>query len=128
MAVAGRSYALRPRSRAGFYRPVAGDTTAPTPDIVSFAGSRISRVSGKDASTFTITADEAFVEYKIKIVSDAGDPHTAGVLVEQATVASTTSTGVDVTDDEIVAAEGSVVDGPKLVKVFVKDAAGNWSA
>lgn len=34
---------------------------------------------------------------------------------------------ISITDDEIVAAEGGVIEGAKLLKVFVQDIAGNWS-
>ena len=105
---------------------VVGDTTAPgNINVTGVTATKMSRVTGKDAIDATFTADEAFVEYMIRKVSAAGDTRLMGTLVEQATVASRTSHTTTITDDELVAATGA--EGTNLLKVFVKDAAGNWS-
>ena len=106
---------------------VVGDTTAPgTINVTGVSVTKISRVAGKDVVNATVTADEAFVEYMVRKVSSGSDTRTMGTLVEQATIASTTSFAFSITDDELIAGAGA--EGSNLLKVFVKDAAGNWSA
>lgn len=107
---------------------VTADTTPPVPDITVTTATRMSRQVGKDSSDITFTSDEAFVEYQIRKVTNASDNIAQGALVETATVSSRSSHTVTITDDEIVAADGgSAIDGAKMLKVFVRDAAGNWS-
>jgi hypothetical protein len=112
------------------------DTTAP---VVTITGapdvSRISKVAGKRSVTFTWQSDVQFDEYKIKVVATSGGLHTDGT-----TISETYSTNMSGTDLNYPATTGiqSVVDGrdletasagdgAKVVKVFVKDDAGNWS-
>jgi hypothetical protein len=102
-----------------------GDTTAPVINVSGVTATRVSRVAGKDATDVSWTTDEAFVEYEIRKVGNASDGRGAGTQVETATVTSRSSHTVTITDDELVAA--SAVEGSNLLKVFVKDAAGNWS-
>jgi hypothetical protein len=102
------------------------DTTAPVPSV-SPSKTRISRVTGFDTTVLTITADEPVIEYQIRRVSAGAQAITDGQLIEQNTMTATTSFSPDVTDDELVAAIGSATDGNYLIKVFVKDVAGNWS-
>lgn len=104
-----------------------GDVTAPVPTVTTVTAARMSRVVGKDSVDITWTADEAFIEYEIRIVPSGGSTQASGVQVETATVTSRTTHTVTITDDEIVAAQGGVVDGSKIMKIFVKDAADNWS-
>lgn len=47
---------------------------------------KISRVSGKDLVTVDFSAEQGFIEYMARIVSDPADGHTLGTLVEQDTV------------------------------------------
>lgn len=112
-------------------RSTSSDTTAPVTAIISGPTlTRISRVSGKDVFEFDWQSNEAFVSYKVKVVPATDSIHSAGTLVEQDVspasggLANTTYTA-NITDDELVAADPS--DGAKIVKVFVQDAAGNWS-
>lgn len=107
------------------------DTTLPIPNILSGpTRSKISRVSGQDSFTFTWNSDEDFVEYKIKVVPGPTSPHTVGTLVEanenpaSGGTAGTVYTAT-VTDDEVVSADPA--DGQKIIKVFIRDSAGNWS-
>jgi hypothetical protein len=106
---------------------VGGDTTPPgTINVTGVTATKMSRVVGKDAIDATFTADEAFVEYMIRKVANAADTRTMGTLIEQTTVSSRSSHTATITDDELVAGAGA--EGTNLLKVFVKDAAGNWSA
>ncbi len=113
------------------------DTSSPVPNVtVAASPTKISKVSSKDTSTFTWVSDEAFVDYKIKVVSNASDAHTAGT-----TIATTNgSTNMSATGGSFPAATGivstikgqdletaSAGDGTKIIKVFVKDAGGSWS-
>jgi hypothetical protein len=109
-----------------FARLRPGDVTPPgTITVTGITATKISRVVGKDSLNLTVTADEAFVEYQIRRVSSSADPVTSGSLLEQATISSTTSYSMNITDDELIAA--AAVEGSNTLKVFVKDAAGNWS-
>lgn len=111
-----------------FIRVRGGSSDSTPPGAINITGittSKISRVVGKDSLDFTVSADEAFVEYQIRRVSSSADPITAGSLLEQATIPSTTSYSMNITDDELIAAAG--VEGSNTLKVFVRDAAGNWS-
>lgn len=109
--------------------PAGGDTTAPIPNVtVQPNKTKISRVSGQDVTSFTIQSDEAYTEYKIKKVASDTDDNTLGTLIETATGSWPANTDhvLDLTDDEIVNA--GLSDGTHMIKIFVKDAAGNWSA
>ena len=105
----------------------ASDTTPPgTINVTSVSLSKISNIVTKNNSDVTFTADEAFVEYMIRKVPLATSDRTQGTLIEQATVSSTTSFTANITYTE--ATTGGAVEGTNLIKVFVKDAAGNWSS
>jgi hypothetical protein len=103
------------------------DTTAPTPNItVGPSTLKISRVSGKDVTTFSFQSDEPYQAYELRVVPSTSSPHTAGTLIESGGAGgASTNRDVDVTDDELVAASGT--EGDNVVKVFVQDNAGNWS-
>jgi hypothetical protein len=49
--------------------------------IVSVTATKISRVAGKDTTQFTITANEPFVQFQIRRVTNANDPINAGTQV-----------------------------------------------
>lgn len=104
-------------------------TSGPTPNVIS-------KQTGKRTSTFIWESDAAFEEYKIKVVSAGTDAHTAGTQIP--TTAGSTNmsgtaggypatTGITSTIDGADLESASAGDGNKRVKVFVKDAAGNWS-
>lgn len=120
------------------------DTTLPVVTVNSgpTAGT-ISEVTGFDRSSFAWSVSAAslnngtsFDEYKVKVVASAADPHTAGTLVPT-TAGSTNAAGaaggyaaatnitteIDGTDLKTASAG----DGPKILKVFVRDGA-EWSA
>jgi hypothetical protein len=93
--------------------------------VTSIMPTKISRVTNRNTTNVTFAADEAFVEYQIRHVAADTDPITAGSLVEQATVPSRTSHTIAITGDELVAGAGT--EGTNKLKIFVRDAAGNWS-
>lgn len=103
----------------------SGDIVAPIPTVVSVDVTKISRVAGKDIAAVDFTTDEAFVEYEVRVVPNGSSPRGAGSQLETAIVASRTSHSISITDDELVAASG--IEGTNVLKVFVKDVAGNWS-
>lgn len=106
------------------------DTVAPTASIVSVSRTKTSRVAGYDATDVVWTSDEDFVAYQLRVVSSASDPVTSGALIEQdQNPAGGGTAGVQytstITEAELETA--SAADGSKLIKLFVQDAAGNWS-
>ena len=112
------------------------DTTAPVVTITTAPDvSRISKVAGKREVTFTWQSDVQFDEYKIKVVATSGDLHTDGTTIAEtySTNMSGTSlnypatTGIQSVIDGRDLETASAGDGAKVVKVFVKDDAGNWS-
>jgi hypothetical protein len=109
--------------------PVVAIMSGPTPN-------KISKVATYDTSAIEWQTDEAFVEYKIKVVPTTGSDNTTGTLVGTSNGSSNTSgsagnypasenitTNIKGADLEAASAG----DGTKIVKVFVKDATGNWS-
>lgn len=111
------------------------DTTAPTVTITGPDVSKISKVASKDTAAFSFSVDQAFVEYKVKVVPSASSLHTAGTQIP--TIAGSTNmaaTGSFAASTPIASTikgadleTASAGDGTKIVKVFAKDAAGNWS-
>lgn len=112
------------------------DTTRPIVTITGPDVTKISKVSGKDVCSFSFTSDSDFVEYKVKAVTSTGAAHDTGVLIPTAggstnmsgTGAFTSSTVTNCTVKGADLEAVSAGDGVKIVKVFVKDSAGNWSA
>lgn len=112
------------------------DMTMPEVTIAGPDVDRISKVIGKNISAFSFQADQGFQEYKVKVVSSTGASHDTGVQIPTAG-GSTNMTGTgsyiahnpiscQITGQDLeVASPG---DGQKIVKVFVRDNAGNWSA
>lgn len=96
------------------------------PAITTTLGTtKLSRVPGKDAISVTIDSNEAFVEYEVRLVTDASATRISGTQVETAVVSSRTSHTISLTDDELVSA--NAVEGGNVLKAFVRDAAGVWS-
>jgi hypothetical protein len=108
--------------------PAVTITAGPTPDVIS-------EQATKDTSTFTFEADTAFVEYKVKVVPTSGSAHTTGTQIPT-TAGSTNMSGTG-TFPAATGIECSIkgtdyktvvsTDETYIVKVFTKDAAGNWS-
>lgn len=104
------------------------DTTAPVVNIASASASKISMISGNNQSVITWFSDEDFVEYQIRVVPALDSGVTAGALIEGGALAGTAAVNYQhtVTGNELFVA--SATDGSKIVKVFAKDAAGNWNS
>lgn len=112
------------------------DTTRPVITISGPDVSKISKVAGKDASAFSFQVNSAFVEYKVKVVSSTGAAHDTGVLIPttagstnmSATGSFAADTPIECTIKGADLETASAGDGVKIIKVFAKDDAGNWSA
>jgi hypothetical protein len=111
------------------------NTTIPTVNCTAVDVSKISKVSGKNVASFSFTSDIDFVEYKVKVVSATNATEGIGTVIPT-TNGSTNmaSTGTFSANSAIVCTIhgedlelASSGDGVKIIKVFVKDAAGNWS-
>lgn len=109
-----------------------------TPPVVLVTGpdkSKISKIDTFNVAAISFTVDVDFVEYKVKVVPAESSLHDAGVLIGTEHGSTNMSgTGEYKSTDAINCTingadlEGaSSGDGTKIVKVFVKDAAGNWS-
>lgn len=110
--------------------PVVTVTVGPTP-------TKISKVTGFEVSEFTFESDEAFVEYKVLLVTSSGSvhdavtnvaiPETAGSvnMTGTGTFAATTGIDCEITGTDLETA--ATADGEYTIKVFVKDATDNWS-
>lgn len=104
------------------------DTTPPVVTFVSQTRTRISRVPGVgvDASDVVFSADEAFTAYEVYRVASGTAARGTGTLLESGGGASAgQQVTITITDDELVAAGG--VEGSNTLKIFTRDAAGNWS-
>lgn len=101
------------------------DTTAPNVTNFSFSRYRISQQAGANDFDATITADEEFVEYQIEKVADVADARGSGTLIESGVIAATTSHIATITSAELDTA--GITEGTHQLKVWVKDAAENWS-
>lgn len=111
------------------------DTVAP---VISIAGpdrGTISKIPGFDSAVAAFTVDSDFVEYRVCAVPatdslvDAGTviPTTAGSANTSGTGDFPADTPITVTINGADLEAAAPGDGVKIVKVFVKDAAGNWS-
>ncbi len=102
------------------------DTTAPVSTVlIGPTKTRISRISGQDASDVTFEVDEDYSGYELRVVASSGSTRASGSLIESggSGLAGADRT-VTVTDDELIAVVG---DGTHIIKIFVQDTAGNWS-
>jgi hypothetical protein len=83
--------------------PVISVTSGPTP-------ARISKQTGKRTSSFTFQSDVALSAWKVKLVSNANDPDTAGTQI------ATTNGSTNVTGGALASATGTTVqiDGADL--------------
>lgn len=112
------------------------DTSLPVVSITGPDESKISKISGANVSAFSFTVDAEFEEYKVKVVSSAGASHDTGTQIPT-TGGSTNMSGAAGSYPASTAINCSVYgadlesasagDGEKIVKVFARDAAGNWS-
>lgn len=105
--------------------------TVTNPDV-----SKVSKNTGKNIASFSFTCDSKFTEYKVKVVSSSGVSHDSGIVIP------TTSGSINMVGDGIFEANTPIDcqingadlevansgDGNKIIKVFVRDEAGNWSS
>jgi hypothetical protein len=111
------------------------DTTSPVPTIsVAFAPTKISKITGFDASTGSFQSDTAIQAWKFKVVPATDSVHTAGTTIPTTGGSQNTTGGaLAITTNQSVTIVGADLetassgDGPKIVKVFVQDLAGSWS-
>lgn len=122
------------------------DTTLPVVTISGPDVSKISKINGKNECSFSFQADSEFEEYKVKAVSSTGASHDTGTLIPT-TAGSTNMSGSFDADGALGDSNGhsandpitcvingadletaNAGDGTKIIKVFVRDDAGNWSA
>lgn len=111
------------------------DTVVPIITITGPDIDTISKVSGFDTAVASFTVDSDFVEYKVCTVPatnslvDAGTqiPTTAGSINTGGTGTFPADTLITVTIKGADLEAASPGDGEKIVKIFAKDKAGNWS-
>jgi hypothetical protein len=116
---------------------ITKDTEMPVVTVTNPDVSKISKRGGRNVATFSFTADSTFVEYQVRVVNSTGAGVTTGAIIPTTNGSVNTSgTGtfdtstspitVSITGGDLELA--SAGDGTKIVKVFVRDEAGNFSA
>lgn len=114
------------------------DTTVPVVTVTGPDKTKISKVTGFNKSIFSFMADTEFTEYKVCVVpanlstqeagtvipTDGGSSNTSGAS-EDTPFEANKAIAVTVMGADLEAASSG--DGTKIVKVFVKTAAGLWS-
>lgn len=111
------------------------DTTMPTVTVTAADVDKISKVAGKNEAAFSFTCDSAFTEYKVKVVTASGAAENTGAAISTAngstnmsgTGSFTANTPIQCIIKGADLEAASSGDGQKIIKVFAKDAAGNWS-
>ena len=97
--------------------------------------SKISKVETFNVAAISFTCDVDFVEYKVKVVPTTASLQDAGVVIGM-TNGSTNMSGtgeypdaqaIDCTINAADLEAASAGDGEKIIKVFVRNAAGTWS-
>lgn len=112
------------------------DLTKPVVTVTSPDVTKISKMPNKNVASFSFTSDSEFTEYKVKVVSSSGASHDTGVVIPTTGGSTNTSgtgtfpaaTPIDSQINGVDLESVSSGDGNKIIKVFVKDAAGNWSS
>lgn len=111
------------------------DTAVPVVTITDPDKSKISKVETFNVAAISFTCDVDFVEYKVKVVPTTASLQDAGVVIGT-TNGSTNMSGtgeypdaqaVDCTINAADLEAASAGDGEKIIKVFVRNAAGTWS-
>lgn len=112
------------------------NTTVPVVTITGPDKSKISKVTGFNTSIINFTSDVAFEEYKVCVVPQNNSTQDAGTVIGTTNGSLNTSGSdgdypaseniqVTITGADLEVASSG--DGVKIVKVFVKNAAGTWS-
>ena len=111
------------------------DTAVPVVTITGPDKSKISKVETFNVAAISFTCDVDFVEYKVKVVPTTASLQDAGVVIGT-TNGSTNMSGtgeypdaqaIDCTINATDLEAASAGDGEKIIKVFVRNAAGTWS-
>lgn len=112
------------------------DTAVPVVAISGPDKSKISKVEGFNQAVFNFTVDVDFEEYKVCVVPATNSTQEAGKIIGTANGSVNTSgseggypasTNIAVTITGADLAAVSADDGVKIIKVFVRNAAGTWS-
>lgn len=110
------------------------DTTGAVVTITGPDVDTISKVNGYNVATFAFSVDTDVVAWEVRVVPASGSTHTTGVVIGEEN-GSTNMTGTSLKANTAVSCTingadletASSGDGAKIIKVFVRDAAGNWS-
>ena len=112
------------------------DTAVPVVSISGPDRTKISKVSGFDSAVISFTSDVAFEEYKVCVVPATSSLQGAGTIIPVSGGSENTSgtaggykadTNISVTIKGADLETASAGDGAKIIKVFVRNAAGTWS-
>lgn len=112
------------------------DTAVPVVVITGPDKSKISKVAGFNSAVINFTSDVAFEEYKVCVVPATNSLQGAGTIIPITNGSENTSgaeggyaadTNISVTINGADLEAASAGDGVKIIKVFVKNAAGTWS-
>ena len=113
------------------------NTNVPTVTIIGPDVARISKVAGKNVSSFTFMADVKIVAWKVMVVESSASLENTGTNKQIPTDGGSTNMTGDTETEANNAisctiygadlAAASSGDGTKVVKVFVKNEAGTWS-
>lgn len=112
------------------------DTTIADVTVTNLDVNKISKVAGKDTATFTFQANKDFTEYKVKVVGQINNSHDTGVQIATTGGSQNTSGIGNFSSNAVITVtikgsdlqNASSADGTKIIKVFVKDTNGVWSA
>ena len=112
------------------------DTAVPAVTVTGPDKSKISKVEGYNSAALSFVSDVDFVEYAVMVVPAISSLHAAGTQIGVTNGSENTSgtgefaanTAINVTIKGADLEAASSGDGTKIVKVFVKNAAGTWSA
>ena len=113
------------------------DMTLPIVTITGPDVSVISKITGKSSAAFSFSSNSVFKEYTVRVVPATTSIYSAGTQIPT-TGGSTNMSGTSasgfpantaincvIQGVDLATAGGS--DGVKIIKVFAKDMAGNWS-
>lgn len=110
------------------------DTTGAVVTITGPDVDTISKVEGYNVAAFSFSVDTAFVYWEVRVVPTSESAHTAGTVIGTTNGSTNMSgeggsanTAISCTINGADLELASSGDGAKIIKVFVKDAAGNWS-
>lgn len=112
------------------------NTAVPVVTITGPDKSKISKIAGFNTSIINFTSDVEFEEYKVCVVPQNNSTQDAGTVIGTTNGSINTSgsdgdypasENIQVTINGADLEAASSGDGVKIVKVFVKNAAGTWS-